>query len=225
MALHKNITPTDNHVVHSFVYADAAARGAASGFASTDIGRVALQQSDNTLWALVGYSPVTWAALGIAPGSTPVPATRQVIAGTNMSGGGNLTADVTLNAATQTGALVFAANSVGTTTTTRYLPFGYDNNIAGISPVGCVSPRAGTLKNLRVRHCLTGTGGAIVYTLRVNGVDTALTCSATAGSAGATDIVHTVAISAGDVLDLKVTKAAGITLSPTDITATIEFGA
>ena len=119
--------------------------------------------------------------------------------------------------------LVFGANGVGTTTTTRYLVFGYTPNLAPTAYTAIRSSRAGTLKNMRVRHNLTGTGGAIVYTLRVNGSDTLLSVSAGAGTIGGADLVNIVSVSADDLLELKVIKASAIALSPTGIQVTLEF--
>lgn len=56
--LHKNIVPGDQHVVHNWEYADAAAREGATGFCSADLKKLALQLSDNTLWILVATTPV-----------------------------------------------------------------------------------------------------------------------------------------------------------------------
>jgi hypothetical protein len=70
MALHKNATAPDNHVVHSLVYADATARGAAT-FAATDVGRIALQLDDSTFWILKEHSPAVWGT--ITAGAVPVP--------------------------------------------------------------------------------------------------------------------------------------------------------
>ncbi len=62
--LHKTLSPANNHIVHSFEYADAAARTAATGFISADVGRVARQLSDSTFWVLTSISPVTWVQVG-----------------------------------------------------------------------------------------------------------------------------------------------------------------
>lgn len=53
----------DNHQIETWVYADATARGAASGFTTDDIGRVAFQTSDASYWRLTAVTP-TWVALG-----------------------------------------------------------------------------------------------------------------------------------------------------------------
>ena len=48
------------HVPYSWSYADAAARIAATGFVTTDVGKLARQLDDNSLWMLTDDSPVTW---------------------------------------------------------------------------------------------------------------------------------------------------------------------
>jgi hypothetical protein len=85
--------------------------------------------------------------------------------------------------------------------------------------------RAGTLRNLRVRHRTLG-GGAqtITYALFVNGVATALTCTLTSNvDNNGQDLVNSVAIAAGDLLGIEVTKSAALAGEPMSITATIEY--
>lgn len=60
MPLHKNIGTTNNHIITSFEYANAAARTGATGLTSADIDKVAKQLDNNSYWALVDESPVTW---------------------------------------------------------------------------------------------------------------------------------------------------------------------
>jgi hypothetical protein len=86
-----------------------------------------------------------------------------------------------------------------------------------------LSARAGTLSNMRVNQILTGTGGNITYTVRINGVDTALSVTMTAGTAVASNLVNAVSVAAGDTVDVRVTKASTISLSPSDIVLTMEF--
>jgi hypothetical protein len=62
MGLHQN--STNVHVVCAYVYADAAARAAATGFAAADVGKFAWQQDDDTIWILTDDSPITWAQVG-----------------------------------------------------------------------------------------------------------------------------------------------------------------
>ena len=69
---------TANHRPYAAVYADSAARLAATGFprgelsaivpfAAEDVYKVALQLSDSTEWLLTDDSPITWVAIGAAP--------------------------------------------------------------------------------------------------------------------------------------------------------------
>jgi hypothetical protein len=49
-----------NCKAYRWTYADATARGAASGFAAADVGALALQLDDASLWILTDDSPATW---------------------------------------------------------------------------------------------------------------------------------------------------------------------
>lgn len=62
---------TSNHRLETWVYADATARGAATGFASSDIGKIAYQQSDGSYWRLTATTP-TWAQIGSGGSGLPV---------------------------------------------------------------------------------------------------------------------------------------------------------
>lgn len=60
--LHKNVTAGDNHIAYNWVYSDATARGAATGFVAADVGKLAWQTDNNTFWVLTATTP-TWANL------------------------------------------------------------------------------------------------------------------------------------------------------------------
>jgi hypothetical protein len=120
--------------------------------------------------------------------------------------------------------LLWGDNSVGSTTTTRYLTPGYDDALAETIANQITAVRAGTMRSLRVRHnAVAGNGNTIVYTLRVNGVASALSVTLASTSSSGADAVSTVAIATGDRIDIAVTKAAGVGASPNNITATVEF--
>ena len=70
--LHKNASLGDQHLIHNWEYADATARGAASGFVTADLKKVALQLSDNSFWVLTAVTP-TWVAIAGADASGAVP--------------------------------------------------------------------------------------------------------------------------------------------------------
>lgn len=120
--------------------------------------------------------------------------------------------------------LIFGAGRVIATTTTRYLFPCYSDSVAQTSAVQFRASRAGTLRNLRVRHNIpAGNGNNIVYTIRKNGVATALTVTLASTTADGSDLVNTVGVAAGDLIDIEVTKAAGVGFSPRDVVATVEF--
>lgn len=119
---------------------------------------------------------------------------------------------------------IFGAGTVGSTTTTRYLFPGYSDSQAQTDAVQFRVPRAGTFQKLRVRHNdLGGSANAVVYTLRVNGTPSILTVSLAANAADASDLVNSVVVAAGDLIDIEVTKASAIGSGLRDIMATLEF--
>ena len=61
--LHKDLNQSQNHVVSTWVVADAAARLALTPL-SGDVGKVCWQQSDDSLWILKNHSPAAWVELG-----------------------------------------------------------------------------------------------------------------------------------------------------------------
>lgn len=69
----------------------------------------------------------------------------------------------------------------------------------------CVVPITGTLKNLFFSMGAQPASGSLVLTLQKNGVDTAITVTVAAGSAGGnhSDTTHTVSITAGDTITFK----------------------
>lgn len=60
MTLHKDLALGNNHIIYNWSYADNAALLAATGFVPDDVGKIAYQQDDNSLWMLVDDSPITW---------------------------------------------------------------------------------------------------------------------------------------------------------------------
>lgn len=123
-----------------------------------------------------------------------------------------------------TSVMLFGAGSVGSTTATRYLFPAYDDGIAQVVPVQIRMPRAGTLKNLYVRHNdPAGNGNPIVYTVRINGAPSALTVSLASTANDGNDVTHEIGVAKGDLVDVAITKAAAIGQSPSDVVATVEL--
>ena len=81
-ALHSALTGTNIHVPYRFTYADAAARAAEAGAVAGDVGCLALQEDDNSLWILAATTP-TWVSVADAGG------VRKGIIGFTIDGGGS----------------------------------------------------------------------------------------------------------------------------------------
>lgn len=59
--LHSKQTHSDGiHTPIAFSYSNIATREAATGFASFDLNKFALQEDDNSVWILTSISPVEW---------------------------------------------------------------------------------------------------------------------------------------------------------------------
>jgi len=124
--------------------------------------------------------------------------------------------------------LAWGNQSVGGTTSLRYLdPWGAQNQIAGTdgtTNARHVAPRGGTLRNMYVRSGNPdGNGNSISYTVRVNGAITALVVTMASTDPQASDLVDTVAVTAGQNIDVEVSKSGNIGNSPDGITVTLEF--
>ncbi len=68
---HVHAQQTANHRLESWVYADATARAAATGFVTGDVGRVAYQSDTGSYWRLTDDDPVAWEQVGGSGGGTP----------------------------------------------------------------------------------------------------------------------------------------------------------
>lgn len=86
-------------------------------------------------------------------------------------------------------------------------------------------PRAGTVRNLFVRHnAAVGNGNSVVYTVMKNGVATAVTVTLATGAVGqVSDLVNSVAFAQGDRITLQAVKAASIANGGIDVEASVEI--
>jgi hypothetical protein len=65
MTHHGSVTDSTNlHRSHTWEYPDATTRTGATGLLPGDVGKLARQMNDNTLWMLTDDSPVTWNGIG-----------------------------------------------------------------------------------------------------------------------------------------------------------------
>jgi hypothetical protein len=126
--------------------------------------------------------------------------------------------------ATSTGILGWGNSSISAGADTRFLDAWYNQAAAPLVVTGnLVVPKAGTLKNLAVRHNVAaGNGNTVVYTVMKNAVATAITVTlATNVIVQALDTVNTVAVVQGDIISLRAVKAASIGNGTQEVTVTL----
>ncbi len=125
------------------------------------------------------------------------------------------------------GVNLYGANNISAGADTRYLTPGYDTTTAGLTAIGWIATRPGTMKNMRVRHnAAAGNGNNVVYTLVVNGVASTLTVTLATNAVGnGSDTTHSVSIAAGDRIEVTAAKAATIGSGTQVVMLSIEFGA
>lgn len=63
MSKHEDIPIAEQHIIHNWEYANAAARTGASGFVSADIGKVC-RQTDTDVWYILTATTPTWQEIG-----------------------------------------------------------------------------------------------------------------------------------------------------------------
>jgi hypothetical protein len=115
-------------------------------------------------------------------------------------------------------------DSISGTTTTRFMTPGYGDATARTTEIQFKAPKAGTLRNLFVHANVTaGNGNNIVYTVRINGVDSTLTVTLASTSADASDTTHAPTVAQGDLISLKVTKASSVATGPSDVIVTCDL--
>jgi hypothetical protein len=63
--LHRDLEISELHRPYAFEYADATARTSATGLTALDVGKLARQLDDNSLWLLLAITP-TWKDIGVS---------------------------------------------------------------------------------------------------------------------------------------------------------------
>lgn len=125
-----------------------------------------------------------------------------------------------------TGTFTWGNSSIATSTATRYLSPGFDSSLAGTTTEKAFRlPRAGTLRNLRIRANTAGVGAAnLTYRVRLNATNTSIVATMAANTQDGSDLSNTAAVVAGDLISISVAKASSITTSPVDVVVSLEFG-
>lgn len=122
--------------------------------------------------------------------------------------------------------LMWGNFDVGIAATAMYLAPGNDNSgIATAVPIQIRAPRVGTVQNMYVRQNIVNPAATktITYTLRVNGVATAISATISASANDGNDLVNTVNVAQGDRLDIEFTKSAVSADSPNSVVVTMEM--
>lgn len=107
---------------------------------------------------------------------------------------------------------------------TKIFGFFGDTDTYAEAVLGFQIPVSGTLRNMRVASYLAPSSGeTYTVTLRQNGSDTALTTTISGTAQLATDLTHTVSVSAGDYITIKcVASASATTIAALVVTAELQ---
>ena len=128
------------------------------------------------------------------------------LAQTNVGDGvfyaGSITANTNMSTPVLFGGAGQGAGGAGSTLYSQ--PQGYTNTWSATETLKqVVVPVDGTISKLYIRQNSSTTTGEYIYTLRLNGAATALTCTCTVGNATCNDTSNSFAVVAGDVLSLE----------------------
>lgn len=122
--------------------------------------------------------------------------------------------------------LIWGAATTTTVATAIFLGVGYIT-LPTATEIQFAVTRPGTIRNLRLRVAGAGTDAQnVTYTVRKNGVDTALTVTIlnnAAAPTNASDLTHSFTVVAGDLLSVGVTKAAIVTAGQTNVELAVEL--
>jgi hypothetical protein len=115
--------------------------------------------------------------------------------------------------------LVFGSGAADAGATDYMVP---GSGTAGATELKVPVPRAGTLRNLFVKGVTApGAMHSDVFTVRVNGMDTGLTCTVSGTATTANDSLDSVSVAAGDQVSLKIVQ--GASSAGADYQASIEY--
>lgn len=105
-------------------------------------------------------------------------------------------------------------------TTTIYIPIaGGGLSSTTEANVDIPAPTASVLSNFYVElSAAPGLGNSVVVTIRKNAADTALTLTISGAAVSGSDLTHTVAVAAGDLLDIKIVPTGTIVATPNFLT-------
>lgn len=103
---------------------------------------------------------------------------------------------------------VFTFGNSVTAAGSGFVAPGLYSTVTGATEAFYTVPMAGRLKALYCKSAGAPAGGTVVFTVRINGVDTALLCTLADGATTASDIVNSVVVAAGSTLSMKCVSTA-----------------
>jgi hypothetical protein len=143
--------------------------------------------------------------------------------GTHRARQNGVTVDIPGPASGAPAILLWGDNRIAASATTRYLTPGYDDGTAETSATQFRVPAGGTLQRLRVRQNVVGAGAPLItYTVLVNGALTPLAVTMLPTASDGSDLANSVVVAAGDLLAIRITKAAPLGSSPRNVVASLE---
>jgi hypothetical protein len=121
-------------------------------------------------------------------------------------------------------ALVFGTGDTTVAATAVFFAPGY-GAIATATEIQMPITRTGTIRNLRVQVATAGTTAeTVTFTVRIGGVDTAITTTIDNTATGlVTDLVNTAAVVAGNLVSISITKTGIVVAGQADVIASLEL--
>lgn len=119
------------------------------------------------------------------------------------------------------GGIVTGSTSALSLTGTVYLPIGGGGFSSGTEAnVDIDAPATSTISNFFVQlSAAPGVGNSVSFTIRKNGIDTAVTCTISGTNTSANDTSHTLSVAQGDLLTIKVVPTGTIVATPNVLTS------
>jgi hypothetical protein len=107
---------------------------------------------------------------------------------------------------------VYQGRSTSPSATTAYWNIGSGLHTTTEAAADTLMPVACTFNRMEIQFRQADVAHAYTFTLRVNGADTAVTCSlssSTSGTVSCSDSTHTAAVSANDLVDIEIVDTTG----------------
>lgn len=122
--------------------------------------------------------------------------------------------------------LIYGFENIAAAADTRFLGTGSNDGTAPTtSDYAFRMPRSGTLRNFRVRHnSAIGNGNSVVYDIRIDTAPQGLGLTLASGAIGdASDLATTIAVSAGELIEVTAVKALSLGAGGLDVMFAMEY--